>query len=164
MDTASEEPGSTGQVDMAASSPSVDGETAASMEEDGPDNEEKSSATDNTQVSSAKEEMTETPEVSKVDGGVTLQESRSQMSGHRAGFDAFMTGFTLAAFIARCGRAPDYQANKPVFLRDMGVETFINKVTLSGKDMPLQIAKSNFSRTSKEHSEKMAKITKMAAS
>ncbi|KAL3868765.1 hypothetical protein ACJMK2_041530 [Sinanodonta woodiana] len=69
--------------------------------------------------------------------------------GHRAGFDAFMTGYIMATYFAT------YDANGD---NASGLSEFKNKIYLSGKDYPLQVMKSGFAKTSKEHSEKIMKI------
>lgn len=69
---------------------------------------------------------------------------------HRAGYDAFMTGFIFAIYKSRCDG-------------DEGVvqmEGWTNKLYLCGKDFPLTVTKSSFSKNSKQHLEKMSKIRK----
>ena len=84
----------------------------------------------------------------------------SRTDGHRAGFDAFMTGFVFAHFIATHGRFRTLsQCPK---LSDLGMQDFKNRVVLSGKDIPLQIVKSNFAKNSKEHTEKIDAIKSKA--
>ena len=78
----------------------------------------------------------------------------AKMVGHRAGFDAFMTGFTFAVYLAKFGKART-GAEK---WSEMGMEEFRNKVSLSGKDIPLHVMKSNFAKTSREHREKMDRL------
>ncbi len=86
----------------------------------------------------------------------TIAIRASRTGGHRAGFDAFMTGFVFCHFVAKFGRFRDLPSRPQ--MSDLGMQDFQNKITLSGKDIPLQIMKSNFAKTSKEHSDKIAKL------
>ncbi len=85
---------------------------------------------------------------------------------HRAGFDAFMTGFAMATFVSQHGRvrissSPDIPGVTDTFVEFYGLEELVNKLYLGGKDVPLQIAKSHFSKTSASHCEKMKKLGKL---
>lgn len=75
---------------------------------------------------------------------------------HRAGFDSFMTGFSFAVYISKYG---SYKGSSN--LDDCGMEAFKNNVYLSGKNMPLTIVKSAFSKTSKDHKEKINRISEI---
>ena len=81
----------------------------------------------------------------------------SRTEGHRAGFDAFMTGFVFAHFISKHGDFK-YLPSGGTSMTDLGMQDFQNRVALSGKDIPLQITKSNFAKTSKDHNEKISSI------
>lgn len=84
--------------------------------------------------------------------------SVSRCGGHRAGFDAFMTGYIFASFLAKFGRVKD-GVSEGRTVRDFGVaEELSNRVYLGGKDFPLQIASSNFSKPSKSHLEKWERL------
>lgn len=66
---------------------------------------------------------------------------------HRAGFDAFMTGYIFA--FASIGNA---EASDP------WIPVCANKLYLSGKSVPLYVAKSTFSKSSKAHLTKMEHV------
>lgn len=77
----------------------------------------------------------------------------SRCVGHRAGVDAFMTGFIMATYFLRHGQE---QCKAGSFQES--VEEFQNKIYLTAKDIPLIISKSTFAKTSKDHREKFSKL------
>ncbi|XP_060578955.1 target of EGR1 protein 1-like [Ruditapes philippinarum] len=78
---------------------------------------------------------------------VTEEETHAN-GGHRAGYDAFMTGFIYAVYRASGGKWIDK------------TEEWRNKLYLGGKDYPLSVSKSSFSKHSKQHLEKIGTIRK----
>ena len=67
---------------------------------------------------------------------------------HRAGYDAFMTGFIYAVYLHKA--CLDSEKDK--------IEERKNKLYLSGKDYPMSICKSSFMKQSKTHLSKIQKI------
>lgn len=70
---------------------------------------------------------------------------------HRAGFDAFMTGYAFATFVL------SYAKRRPTGVLDaqeLGLDELVNKLCLSGKTAPLLVRESNFAKRSAKHIEK----------
>lgn len=86
--------------------------------------------------------------------------SSRQHGSHRAGFDAFMTGFALACIINEKGKFPSEGEEDDVgrLLRGFGMDGEANKLALIGKDIPMLITKSSFSKSSQGHREKMERL------
>ena len=97
--------------------------------------EEKNSNTNDLASSSSKEDDL----IGKV---VNEQLELPRMNGHRAGFDAFMTGYCFAFYQLAC--------------QQEDIEGSRNKVYLTAKDLPLNIMKSHFAKTSSRHEKIMA--------
>lgn len=62
---------------------------------------------------------------------------------HRAGVDAFMTGFSHAVFSMQLGEG------------DIDMLSLSNKLYLSGKNVPLQVTKGNFGKLSQAHQDRI---------
>lgn len=92
------------------------------------------------------------------DSSCTKAVPPNRSGGHRAGFDAFMTGYIFASVVIKHGRVAE-GVTIVNSLSDFGMaEEFGNKVYLGGKDFPLQIAQSNFAKPSKLHVEKWERL------
>ena len=88
--------------------------------------------------------------------------------GHRSGIDAFMTGYIFAVFIvSRCKSIDTSNVSNQTskdfsdditYLPSVIQKNVVNKLYLSGKQIPLPVCKSEFTKTSKNHSEKIIKV------
>lgn len=72
--------------------------------------------------------------------------------GHRAGFDAFMTGFSFATYITAFGT---YPVSEKVDAESLNMTNCANCLHLARKDFPLKIVKSVFAKNSAEHLQKI---------
>lgn len=88
------------------------------------------------------------------------QKKKSDTGTHRAGFDAFMTGFIFAYSCALNQKNKEGESGNNQEKQEAGqwLPSCLNKVYLSGKTVPLNIVKSSFSKSSKAHVQKMEKL------
>lgn len=85
------------------------------------------------------------------------QKKKPDTGTHRAGFDAFMTGFIFAHSCA-IDRKTEARANESEHAElevEQWLSSCLNKVYLSGKSVPLNIVKSTFAKSSKAHLQKI---------
>ncbi|XP_057713614.1 target of EGR1 protein 1 [Corythoichthys intestinalis] len=81
-------------------------------------------------------------------------ENKAESGTHRAGFDAFMTGY-IFAYSCTLVKKEEEDASEEKLIWPL---TSFNKVYLSGKTTPLNIVKSTFSKSSKAHVQKMEMV------
>ncbi|MEQ2289823.1 hypothetical protein AMECASPLE_037180 [Ameca splendens] len=83
---------------------------------------------------------------------------KADAGSHRAGFDAYMTGYIFAY---SCTLAKKEEAGMGGIDRESEqswLPTCINRIYLSGKAAPLNVVKSTFSKSSKAHIQKMEMV------
>lgn len=75
---------------------------------------------------------------------------------HRAGYDAFMTGFSMATFLVHHTKIP----HNPVSWHSQGINTqkIVNRIYLACKDFPLLVQKSTFAKCSEQHHLKLSRL------
>ncbi len=80
-------------------------------------------------------------------------EPRRLSFGHRAGFDAFMTGYTFSCYALRLAKPSDLELSSPSLRNTLlsGVGSLRGCLGNRGKSSPLRIAKSHFAKPSKTH-------------
>ena len=86
--------------------------------------------------------------------------------GHRAGFDAFMTGYVFAYYAQTKTCLNSHQLSSPNNLTldkamIMGLSPMRNRLSNRNKPVPLILTKSQFTHTSKAHRENCAKIAEL---
>lgn len=90
-----------------------------------------------------------------------IQKKKEEVGTHRAGFDAFMTGYIFAYSCTLCKKEKVEQAMEQTKHKEENeswLPACLNKVYLSGKAAPLNVVKSTFSKSSKAHLQKMELI------
>ena len=88
-----------------------------------------------------------------------LNNAKTRDCGHRAGFDAFMTGYCMATYLLQLGKKNDENELTLSSLVDVS-----NKLCLTKKDVPLQITRSHFIRPSASHTEKLKRLKEQLGS
>ncbi|XP_028328003.1 target of EGR1 protein 1 [Gouania willdenowi] len=87
------------------------------------------------------------------------KQKKTDTGTHRAGFDAFMTGYIFAYSCVHIKEEGEGDAMKEGEEKEQSwLPTCINKVYLSGKATPLNVVKSSFSKSSKAHVQKMEMV------
>lgn len=82
---------------------------------------------------------------------VSNRERKFTTGLHRAGFDAFMTGYAFATFVLSYAK---HRPSGDLDAEELGLNELVNRLCLSGKTAPLLIRASNFSKRSAKHVEK----------
>lgn len=84
------------------------------------------------------------------------ESSKQTFSGHRAGFDAFMTGFTFVTHLVHYSKMP----LKPKSFQptDLNTVSIVNRIYLVSKDFPFLVQKSAFAKISEGHFQKYQRI------
>lgn len=77
--------------------------------------------------------------------------------GHRAGYDAFMTGFAFATFLVHQTKLP-LNPGPQFMAAAIRAEQLVNRIYLVAKDFPLLVQRSAFARCSGEHDAKMRRL------
>lgn len=91
--------------------------------------------------------------------GIETQKKNADAGTHRAGFDAFMTGYIFAYSCTIIRKEEAGEADKEQEEEEQSwLPTCLNKVYLSGKVAPLNVVKSTFSKSSKAHMQKMEMV------
>ena len=82
---------------------------------------------------------------------------RTKQGVHRAGYDAFMTGYCLAFYIA-INSKPRINSSLTLSHRNSCISQIVNNIYLTAKDQSLRITASSFAKTSVNHKNKILKI------
>lgn len=90
------------------------------------------------------------------DGSDDAQRKKADTGTHRAGFDAYMTGY-IFAFSCALPKKEEVRAEGEEVEQSWHPDC-VNKIYLSGKAAPLNIFKSTFSKSSKAHIQKMEMV------
>lgn len=86
------------------------------------------------------------------------QKKKNDAGTHRAGFDAFMTGYIFAHSCVLIKKEGAGAVETEKGEEQSWLPSCLNKVYLSGKAAPLNIVKSTFSKSSKAHVQKMEMV------
>ena len=95
--------------------------------------------------------------VNGLEPGPKHEVGRVKSGAHRSGYDAFMTGYAFGTFLyIHCRTEPT--VNGTLDSKIAGLKDLVNNVFLSGKDHPLKIRSSNYSKPSSESQEKLQQL------
>lgn len=83
-------------------------------------------------------------------------ENFRSINGHRAGYDAFMTGFIFASIVSEKGL---WTSKDALFTpSNIGLTDQVNKVYLMGKNIPFLIRTGTYASKSSKHCNKIVKV------
>jgi len=114
----------------------------------------------------SKTDKSKTSESTATANAAKTNPKKSNCEGHRAGFDAFMTGFSFATFIVHSALInPDDVSKSEAISRLLNVPlrpefsdlNIANRIYLVCKDIPFMVRKSAYSKNSLGHYEKYTK-------
>jgi hypothetical protein len=99
-----------------------------------------------------------------IEGSCLVENDLSINETHSSGLDAFMTGYVMLQFINKYSSfqyqsSPNHSTNRISLNEFENMSSFKFNVYLTGKDYPLLVKKSQFSKTSLTHQEKRLKMT-----
>ena len=95
--------------------------------------------------------------VSKVDtNDKDAGDKKVKSGGHRAGYDAFMTGFSFSTFLVHHTQLPRIISSWSSDV--IKTEKIVNRIYLVSKDFPLLLQKSSFAKCSVQHDLKMKRL------
>ena len=84
---------------------------------------------------------------------------RVKAGGHRAGYDAFMTGFSFTTFLVHHTQLPAALPSCDSWAAaNLNTEKIVNRIYLVSKDFPLLLQKSSFAKCSVQHDIKMKRL------
>ena len=86
--------------------------------------------------------------------------SQKPSFGHRAGFDAFMTGYTFSYYALKLAKLQSSPASLPQAIFS-GISNLRGCLGNRGKPLPLRIAKSHFAKTTAEYRELWKSLNKI---
>lgn len=115
------------------------------------------------EIAAAKQQLVINDQSSSKDGDDCS--SKVHFSGHRAGFDAFMTAYSFAVYLCKRRRMKCSNTDQEASYNNLAeMESIKNKIVMSGRPAPLLVAKSHFAKTSHGHQLRMTELLKHSIS